>query len=163
MYFSVPIETNKRKLWIEAIEKHQSFDYYASKFYVCELHFPEESLRRGGFRTDLKPNVVPTIFCPRFYEFIYKCKSNLFLNTFGHIFLISNSDIGDLNDSIEYLEEDQTFFEQNPQFLTSTTEFQGIVNDEINNATTSIVAVSVQRDITTNSSFEMNQIQSVSK
>lgn len=67
--FSVPSEPNKRKLWIEAIEKHQSFDYYVSKFYVCELHFSEESLRRGGFRTDLKPNVVPTIFCSRFDEY----------------------------------------------------------------------------------------------
>lgn len=86
-----------------------------------------------------------------------------FSNTFCHIFLISNSAIGDLNKSIEYLEEDQTFLEQNPHFFTSNTDSQEILNDDTNNATTSFVAVSIQHDINTNSSFGMSQIQSVPK
>lgn len=56
------MRNQQKKLWIEAIEKHQPFDYYVSKYYVCELHFPEEAIRRIGKRTDLLPNVVPTIF-----------------------------------------------------------------------------------------------------
>lgn len=60
--FRVPSEPSRRKLWIDAIEQFQDFDYYVSKFYVCELHFENGSFRRIGEKTILSPNIVPTIF-----------------------------------------------------------------------------------------------------
>lgn len=61
-HFSVPFEPNKRKKWIAAIETHQEFDYYVSKYYICELHFPADAIRRVGGRTDLQADAIPTIF-----------------------------------------------------------------------------------------------------
>lgn len=65
---SVPSEPNKRKNWIKAIETHQEFDYFVSKYIVCELHFESDSITKTGSRTDLKRNTVPTIFPPK-YDF----------------------------------------------------------------------------------------------
>lgn len=62
MCFSVPSDEKRRKAWINAIEKYQAFDSYASKFYVCELHFEDDDIIRNGAKTNLKPNVLPTEF-----------------------------------------------------------------------------------------------------
>lgn len=59
---SVPNEPNKRNEWISAIGTYQEFDYYVSKFHVCELHFPEGSIRKIGKRTTLQADALPTIF-----------------------------------------------------------------------------------------------------
>lgn len=64
--FSVPFEPARRQKWIDAIETHQQFDYYVSRYFVCEQHFSVDAIKRIGFRTDLKPNAIPTIF-PQMY------------------------------------------------------------------------------------------------
>lgn len=60
--FSVPSDPEKKNAWIAAIESYQQFDHFLSKFYVCELHFGAESVRKIGSRTILVPNALPTIF-----------------------------------------------------------------------------------------------------
>lgn len=87
---SVPSKPNKRKLWIEAIEKHQEFNYHISTFSVCESHFPENAINQNGKRTTLYPNVIPTIFPQN--------KENL---------------------AVEFLEEDSSFLKRNAHYLES--------------------------------------------
>lgn len=60
----------KRRIWIDAIEKFQQFDYAAAKFFVCELHFLPEQIMRSGGRTDLVDGSVPTIFKSPNVEFL---------------------------------------------------------------------------------------------
>lgn len=59
---SVPASGDKRKKWIEAIEKHQEFDYCSSKYYICEQHFERDSINIIGKRKNVKPNAIPSIF-----------------------------------------------------------------------------------------------------
>lgn len=59
------IDRLKRRTWIEAIETYQPFNYFYSKFYVCELHFSPKEIRRFGGRVSLAPGAVPTIFPQR--------------------------------------------------------------------------------------------------
>lgn len=63
LYFdSVPLDPIKRTEWIGAIETHQEFDHSICKYYICQLHFPAQFIRKAGARTDLLKGAVPTIF-----------------------------------------------------------------------------------------------------
>lgn len=62
---SVPIDSARKKLWIEAIEHHQEFDYYISRFFVCQNHFMESDLLLKGTRTTLSPGAIPSVFPTR--------------------------------------------------------------------------------------------------
>lgn len=111
--FSVPCEASKKKLWVEAIEKHQPFDYYLSKFHVCELHFTADSIKRSGQRTVLHPNVVPTIF-----------PLSIQLN--------------DDESAIEFLDEDASFFETNSHYLQNDTSTFQPMRQQLNTANATI-------------------------
>lgn len=57
----MPTEPTARKLWIEAIEKHQKFDESVGVFHVCISHFEKKEERRGE-ETVLIHSSVPSIF-----------------------------------------------------------------------------------------------------
>lgn len=59
--FRVPSQNDRGK-WIEAIEKHQSFDHYRKIFHVCIRHFHANDVNKKGEKIVLKPNVIPSIF-----------------------------------------------------------------------------------------------------
>lgn len=61
-YFSVPTFQPNRGLWIEAIEKFQTFDYKVQTFHVCSEHFlPTDIVVRGKKKTVI-PGRVPSLF-----------------------------------------------------------------------------------------------------
>lgn len=66
LHRSVPDDPEKKKLWVAAIETYQQFDFYASKYFVCEQHFLVSEVKRNGFRTTLLPSAVPTVY-PNLY------------------------------------------------------------------------------------------------
>lgn len=60
--FSVPRTGQVRLEWIKSISKFQEFDFFSTKYMVCEHHFPvnEISCQKGKY---FLPNrVAPTIF-----------------------------------------------------------------------------------------------------
>lgn len=57
----MPMDEERRRKWIEAIENHQEFNDL-KQFFVCELHFTNESLLRCGSRVFVKQGAVPSIF-----------------------------------------------------------------------------------------------------
>lgn len=61
-FFSVPPDPVRKEAWIKAIEKYQEFDYYVSRFVVCEKHFLENEIRKVDLRKKLLPNVLPSVF-----------------------------------------------------------------------------------------------------
>lgn len=49
-------------MWIEAIEKHQHFDYNRKIFRVCKRHFSETAFFIQNNRTILRSDAIPTVF-----------------------------------------------------------------------------------------------------
>lgn len=60
--FSVPLDIEKRKSWIQAIESYQEFDYVPAIYSICEFHFAEGEIVKRGNRRMLAKGVVPTLF-----------------------------------------------------------------------------------------------------
>lgn len=62
---SVPLKNPNRKLWIDAIENFQPFDYVIQNYYVCSLHFSSTDLKISGKRKTVISGRFPTIFPPQ--------------------------------------------------------------------------------------------------
>lgn len=94
----MPSDPIKRKKWIDAIEKHQEFDFSICKYYVCQLHFPDDCIKKAGSRTNLLAGVVPTIF-PQICNIEYLEEDadcvNKYINLHGDV-------LNDLNAYVQY-------------------------------------------------------------
>lgn len=55
----MPFVGTQRVQWIDAISKHQEFDFLTSNFSVCRNHFAENSFEKDNV---LKVHSVPSIF-----------------------------------------------------------------------------------------------------
>lgn len=64
-FCSVPLSNPNRKLWIDAIEKNQPFDYIVSSYHVCSLHFSLSDIKISGKRKTIISGRFPTIFLPQ--------------------------------------------------------------------------------------------------
>lgn len=58
----VPRSGDIRTKWIEAIQKHQHFDYNRQNFHVCRRHFWARDFSKEGNTTALIPDAVPSVF-----------------------------------------------------------------------------------------------------
>lgn len=58
----MPKDGDERKIWINAIEKHQVYDLYKLRFKVCELHFTDDDLRIVNGKKIKRKNASPSIF-----------------------------------------------------------------------------------------------------
>lgn len=69
----IPFRPELRTKWIEAIAKHQEFDFSNASFMICELHFEEkEVLRSQPNDSHLKRGAVPSIFPTNYCEYVLK-------------------------------------------------------------------------------------------
>lgn len=60
--FSVPLSQPTRNQWIQAIEKHQEFNYHVQSFLVCSLHFKPTDLGIRGKGKSVIKGKIPSIF-----------------------------------------------------------------------------------------------------
>lgn len=60
--FRVPPNEPQRKRWIDAIEKHQTFDYTCPSFDICCLHFEKSNFICKENTILLKNDAIPSIF-----------------------------------------------------------------------------------------------------
>lgn len=58
----IPKSGDNRTKWIEAIEKHQWFDYNRQIFNVCNRHFCASDFSKEGNRMTLVSDAVPSVF-----------------------------------------------------------------------------------------------------
>lgn len=61
-YYRVPSKGNQRGDWIEAIEKHQTFQHSRREYNVCIRHFEPCDVEKKDNKFALKQNAIPTIF-----------------------------------------------------------------------------------------------------
>lgn len=67
----LPLSSDQRAKWVEAIEKHQKID--RQKFNVCIRHFQDEDLQQRGHRKALIPGAIPLIFPSNTAHSEYEC------------------------------------------------------------------------------------------
>lgn len=77
LFFRLPKEADKKKLWINAIKKYQFFDENSpnANFSICEKHFQANEINRLRVRDKLAPNAVPVI--GYFFFFYFNISSSM--------------------------------------------------------------------------------------
>lgn len=62
LFHSVPQNGERRQKWIDAITKHQSYDFTSLSFALCELHFHSEDIHHNWKKNKLNTNAIPLFF-----------------------------------------------------------------------------------------------------